>query len=74
MLVKNPNMMIELLNNTKNKFFNGINGLIAYDVNRPGIPIVTTSPDWAIIGLSQGMWTFGLKSAYTNYDFIKQQS
>jgi hypothetical protein len=73
-LVKNPNMMIELLNNTKNKFFNGINGLIAYDVNRPGIPIVTTSPDWAIIGLSQGMWTFGLKSAYTNYDFIKQQS
>jgi hypothetical protein len=73
-LVKNPNMMIELLNNTKNKFFNGINGLIAYDINRPGIPIVTTSSDWAIIGLSQGMWTFGLKSVYTNYDFIKQQS
>jgi hypothetical protein len=66
--------MIELLNNTKNRFFSGILGLIAYDVNRPGIPIVTTSADWAIIGLSQGMWTFGLKSVYPKYDFIQQQS
>jgi hypothetical protein len=73
-LVKNPNLMIELLNNTKNKFFTGILGLIAYDVNRPSIPIVTTSNDWAIIGLSQGMWTFGLRSAYTNYEFIQLQS
>ena len=73
-LVKNPNLMIELLNNTKNRFFSGILGLIAYDVNRPGIPIVTTSADWAIIGLSQGMWTFGLKSVYPKYDFIQQQS
>lgn len=73
-LVKNPNLMIELLNNTKNKFFAGILGLIAYDVNQPSIPLVTTSNDWAIIGLSQGMWTFGLKSAYTNYEFIQLQS
>ena len=73
-LVKNPNLMIELLNNTKSKFFNGILGLIAYDVNQPSIPIVTTEADWAIIGLSQGMWTFGLKSVYPKYDFIQQQS
>lgn len=73
-LVKNPNLMIELLNTTKNKFFNGILGLIAYDVNQPSIPIVTTAADWAIIGLSQGMWTFGLKSVYPKYDFIQQQS
>lgn len=73
-LVKNPNLMIELLNTTKNKFFNGILGLIAYDVNQPSIPIVTTSPEWAIIGLSQGMWTFGLKSVYPKYDFIQLQS
>jgi hypothetical protein len=66
--------MIELLNSTKNRFFNGILGLIAYDINNPGIPIVTTSQNWAIIGLSQGMWTFGLKSAYTNYEFIQEQS
>lgn len=73
-LVKNPNLMIELLNTTKNKFFNGILGLIAYDVNQPSIPIVTTAPEWAIIGLSQGMWTFGLKSVYPKYDFIQLQS
>ena len=73
-LVKNPNLMIELLNNTKSKFFNGILGLIAYDVNQPGIPIVTTELEWAIIGLSQGMWIFGLKSAFPKYDFIQQQS
>ena len=73
-LIKNPNKMIELLNSTKNRFFNGILGLIAYDINNPGIPIVTTSQNWAIIGLSQGMWTFGLKSAYTNYEFIQEQS
>lgn len=73
-LVKNPNLMIELLNNTKSKFFNGILGLIAYDINQPGIPIVTTELEWAIIGLSQGMWIFGLKSAYPKYDFIQQQS
>lgn len=73
-LVKNPNYMIQLLNSTKNKFFEGILGLIAYDVNNPGIPIVTTSNDWAIIGLSQGMWTFGLKSVYPKYEFIQQQT
>jgi hypothetical protein len=73
-LVKNPNYMIQLLNSTKNKFFDGILGLIAYDVNNPGIPIVTTSLDWAIIGLSQGMWVFGLKSVYSKYEFIQQQT
>lgn len=73
-LVKNPNYMIELLNFTKNKFFDGILGLIAYDVNNPGIPIVTNATDWAIIGLSQGMWVFGLKSVYAKYEFIQQQS
>ena len=66
--------MIQLLNSTKNKFFDEILGLIAYDVNNPGIPIVTTSNDWAIIGLSQGMWTFGLKSVYPKYEFIQQQT
>lgn len=73
-LIKNPNYMIELLNSTKNRFFNGILGLIAYDVNNPGVPIVTTAPNWAIIGLSQGMWVFGLKSVYPKYEFISQQS
>ena len=73
-LFKNPNYMIQLLNSTKNKFFDGILGLIAYDVNNPGIPIVTTSSDWAIIGLSQGMWVFGLKSVYPKYEFIQQQT
>jgi len=73
-LIKNPNMMIELLNTTKNRFFSGILGLIAYDINNPGVPLVTTAGDWAIIGLSQGMWVFGLKSVYTNYEFIQQQS
>jgi hypothetical protein len=73
-LIKNPNMMIELLNTTKNKFFFGIIGLIAYDVNNPGIPIVTTAADWTIVGFSQGMWVFGLKSVYANYEFIQLQS
>jgi len=66
--------MIQLLNTTKNKFFEGILGLIAYDVNNPGIPIVTDATDWAIIGLSQGMWVFGLKAVYPKYEFIQQQS
>jgi hypothetical protein len=73
-LVKNPNYMIQLLNFTKNRFFEGILGLVAYDINNPGIPIVTNANDWAIIGLSQGMWVFGLKSAYPKYEFIQQQT
>lgn len=73
-LVRNPNYMIELLNSTKNKFFQEILGLIAYDVNNPGVPLVTVATDWAIIGLSQGMWVFGLKSVYPKYEFIQQQS
>jgi hypothetical protein len=73
-LIKNPNYMIQLLNSTKNRFFEGILGLIAYDVNNPGIPLVTNATDWAVIGLSQGMWVFGLKSVYAKYEFIQQQS
>ena len=73
-LVKNPNYMIQLLNSTKNRFFEGILGLIAYDINNPGIPLVTNATDWAVIGLSQGMWVFGLKSVYAKYEFIQQQS
>jgi len=73
-LIKNPNYMIQLLNTTKNKFFDGILGLIAYDVNNPGIPLVTAATDWSIIGLSQGMWVFGLKSVYPKYEFIHQQT
>jgi hypothetical protein len=73
-LVKNPNYMIQLLNFTKNRFFEGILGLVAYDINNPGIPIVTNATDWVIIGLSQGMWVFGLKSVYPKYEFIQQQS
>lgn len=73
-LVRNPNYMIQLLNTTKNRFFQEILGLIAYDVNNPGVPLVTVATDWAIIGLSQGMWVFGLKSVYPKYEFIQQQS
>lgn len=73
-LVRNPNYMIQLLNSTKNRFFEGILGLIAYDVNNPGVPLVTNAANWAIIGLSQGMWVFGLKSVYPKYEFIQQQS
>ena len=72
--IANPNNIIEEFNNIKNKFFGEILGLIAYDKNRPGIPFATTANDWSIIGLSQGMWVFGLKSAYPKYDFIQQQS
>ncbi len=73
-LVLDPNIMIKLLNTTKNKFFEEILGLIAYDVNNPGIPIVTIASEWSIIGLSQGMWVFGLKSVYPKYEFIHQQT
>ena len=73
-LIKNPNYIIQLLNTTKNKFFDGILGLIAYDVNNPSIPLVTAATDWSIIGLSQGMWVFGLKSVYPKYEFIHQQT
>ena len=58
----------------QHKFFFGIIGLIAYDVNTPAVPIVTTAGEWTIIGLSQGMWVFGLKSVYANYEFIQLQS
>jgi hypothetical protein len=72
--IANPNNIIEEFNNIKNKFFGEILGLIAYDTNRPGIPFETTASDWAIVGLSLAQWTFGLKSAYTKYEFIQLQS
>ena len=72
--IANPNNIIEEFNNIKDKFFAEILGLIAYDTNRPGIPFETTASDWAIISLSQNMWIFGLKSAYTKYEFIQLQS
>jgi hypothetical protein len=72
--ITNPAIIISEFNEIKNKFFNEIKGLIVYDKNRPGIPFATTANDWSIIGLSQGMWVFGLKSAYPKYDFIQQQS
>jgi hypothetical protein len=72
--ITSPAIIISEFNEIKNKFFNEIKGLIVYDKNRPGIPFATTANDWSIIGLSQGMWVFGLKSAYPKYDFIQQQS
>jgi hypothetical protein len=72
--IANPDNIIEEFNNIKTKFFAEILGLIAYDTNRPGIPFETTANDWAIISLSQNMWVFGLKSAYTKYEFIQLQS
>jgi hypothetical protein len=72
--IANPNSIISEFNEIKNKFFAEVNGLIIYDINRPGIPVASTSNDWAIVGLSQAMWTFGLKSAYSKYEFIQLQS
>jgi hypothetical protein len=72
--IANPDSIISEFNEIKNKFFNEVKGLIIYDINRPGIPVPTTANDWAIVGLSQAMWTFGLKSAYTKYEFIQLQS
>lgn len=72
--IANPDNIIEEFNNIKTKFFAEILGLIAYDTNRPGIPFETTATDWAVIGLSLAQWTFGLKSAYTKYEFIQLQS
>lgn len=72
--IANPDNIIEEFNKIKSKFFAEILGLIAYDTNRPGIPIATTAADWAIISLSQNMWVFGLKSAYSKYEFIQLQS
>jgi hypothetical protein len=70
----NPEIIISEFDEIKNKFFSEILGLIAYDKNKPGVPFATVSSDWAIIALSQGMWVFGLKSAYSKYNFIQQQS
>ena len=64
----------EQMNEIKNKFFVPLLGLIVYDTNRPGIPVATTAADWAIISLSQAQWVFGLKSAYTKYEFIQRQT
>lgn len=72
--IANPDNIIEEFNKIKSKFFAEILGLIAYDINRPGVPIATTAADWAIISLSQNMWVFGLKSAYSKYEFIQLQS
>jgi hypothetical protein len=72
--IANPDSILEEFNDIKNKFFTEVLGLIAYDTNRPGIPFATTANDWAIIGLSLAQWTFGLKSAYTKYEFIQLQS
>lgn len=72
--IANPDIIITEFNDIKNKFFNEVLGLIAYDTNRPGIPFATTSGDWAIISLSLAQWTFGLKSAYPKYEFIQLQS
>ena len=69
--------MLEILvfNEIKNKFFADILGLIIYDVYRPGYPINSPPGDWAIIGVSQGMWVFGLKTSLDDkYTVIQLQS
>jgi hypothetical protein len=72
--ISNPDSIIAEFNKIKNKFFAEILGLIAYDTNRPGIPLMTTANNWSIIGLSGAQWVFGLKSAYPKYEFIQLQS
>ena len=72
--ISNPEIIISEMNDIKNKFFVPLLGLIVYDTNRPGIPVATSADDWAIISLSQAQWVFGLKSAYTKYEFIQRQT
>lgn len=72
--IADPESMILEFDTIKSKFFTDILGLIAYDINRPGLPMQTTINDWAIVSLSQSQWVFGLKSAFSKYEFIQQQS
>jgi hypothetical protein len=72
--ISNPEIIISEMNEIKNKFFVPLLGLIVYDTNRPGIPVATSADEWAIISLSQAQWVFGLKSAYTKYEFIQRQT
>ena len=73
--IATPDSMILEFNEIKNKFFADILGLIIYDVYRPGYPINSPPGDWAIIGVSQGMWVFGLKTSLDDkYTVIQLQS
>ena len=74
-LIKTPDMMISLLDATKTSFFNELLGLIIYDIAAPGVPIATTSSQWSIVGLTQGMWTFGLTRSFSEkYTIIHLQN
>jgi hypothetical protein len=73
--IATPDAMILEFNQIKNKFFNEILGLIIYDIHNQAVPIKTSAADWSIIGVSQGMWVFGLTSTFDNkYTFIHLQS
>jgi hypothetical protein len=74
-LIKTPDMMISLLDATKTSFFNELLGLIIYDIAAPGVPIATTASQWSIVGLTQGMWTFGLTRSFSEkYTIIHLQN
>jgi hypothetical protein len=74
-LIKTPDMMISLLDATKISFFNELLGLIIYDIAAPGVPIATTAAQWSIVGLTQGMWTFGLTKSFSEkYTIIHLQN
>jgi hypothetical protein len=73
--IATPDAMIFQLNEIKNRFFADILGLIIFDVYRPGVPIKSPASDWSIVGVSQGMWVFGLKTTYDDkYTIIQLQS
>jgi hypothetical protein len=73
--IKTPDIMISLLDATKTSFFNELLGLIIYDIAAPGVPIATTASQWSIVGLTQGMWTFGLTRSFSEkYTIIHLQN
>jgi len=73
--IATPDAMILEFNQIKNKFFDEILGLIIYDIHNQAVPQKTLPTDWSIIGVSQGMWVFGLTSTFDNkYTFIHLQS
>jgi hypothetical protein len=72
-MIKNPNLIVTGLDDVKNTFFAGIEGMIYF---MEEIPHIGYPQDFVVTGLSMNQYTFRLRSYSTNanYPFIALQS
>ena len=74
MFIKDPSYLIQQLQNVKNTYFAGINGLIWY-FDKQTTPHIGTANDFVISNVTKGMFRFKLKKYVKDeYTFMTDQS